>query len=400
MREDMTMPPPEREIDLLDRLTILAKNKLLIGKIGLGCFIASLAIAFLLPKTYRAETRVVVPQQTAPGMSSQLLSQLAGGNAGLSAMLGASGAGDLFVGLAQSRTLLDNIITKFKLRELYGEDTFIDARKKLVKRLDVKLDKKSNIVVIALEDRDPVRAADMANAFVDELKVLNRSLALTEAGQRRLFYEEQLKDTKAKLTQAEDGLRGFQERTGALHVEEQVKAQIKNIAQLRAELASKEVEIKVMGTYATRNNPDLQKAEEALRGMRAELAKLETRSGTGPDPLMSTGRMPSTSTEYLRKMRDLKFNETLYEMLLKQYTVARLDEAKDAAVLQVVDRAVPPEKKERPNRTAIVAVGTLAGLLAGALLVLLLEYNRTLISDPKIRTQVEQLKAYATSQWK
>jgi len=390
----------ERELNVLDQLTVLAKNKVLIARMTAACLVLSLMAGLLLPKSYRAETRLLAPQQAASGASGQLLSQLAGGAAGLSAMLSPSSQGELYVGLARSRTVLDNIIARFQLLELYGEDTNQDARKKLLKRLDVKLDKKSNIILVAVEDRDPRRASDMANAFVDELKGMTRGLAVTEAAQRRLFYEEQLKDTKFALVRAEEGLRGFQERTGALHVDEQVKAQIKNIAMLRAEIASKEVEIQVMRTYATAYNPDLQKAQEAVRGMRSELAKLETRGGTDADPLMSTGRMPSVGTEYLRKLRDLKFSEALYELLMKQYSIARLDEARDAAPLQVIDRAVPPDRQTGPKLAVIVAVGTLGGLLAGALLVLLLEYNRSLAGDPKVRAQVEQLKAYATSQWK
>lgn len=389
--------PAEDEINLIDYLIVLLKWKRLIVGITLSCVAITAIAGLLLPKIYRAETRVLPPQQSSVGMASQLLSQVGGGLTGLGSMLGATSQTDLYVGMLRSRTIFDSLITRFDLKKLYHDRTFEEARKSLNRKITVQADPKSNVIVIAVEDKDPKRAADMANAFVQELKRMTKGLAVTEAAQRRLFFEEQLKDTKETLIKAEEEVKGFQERTGTLHVEEQVKAVIRNIAQLRAEIAAKEVQIKVVKTYTRPNNPDLQRDEAALNGMRAELAKLESKGGKGSDPLMPTGRMPSVGTEYVRKLRDLKFNETLYELLLKQYELAKLDEARDAAVIQVIDRALPPEKQEKPKIKNMVVIAAFVSFIGSIVIAFFMEQREKLINEPRNRERIDRLKQYASS---
>lgn len=384
--------PGEEEINLIDHLIVLLKWKKLIVGIPLSCVVITAITALLLPKTYRAETRIMPPQQNSTGFASQLLSQAGGTLTGLSGILGGNSQNDLYAGMLQSRTVLDNIITKFDLRERYRNSTFTDARKNLARRLTVTLDPKSNIILVAVDDREPQRAAEMANAFVEELRMMTKGLAVSEAAQRRLFFEEKLKDAKEGLIGAEERVKLFQEKTGALQVDEQVKAVIKNIAQLRAEIAAREVEFKVLKTYSKPSNPDVQKAEAALSGMKAELAKLESRKGSGNDPLMPTGRMPSVGTEYIRTLRDLKFNETLYELLLKQYEVAKLDEAREAVVIQVIDRAVPPEKKIKPKVTAMVVLAGLVSFLFSVAAAYFLEQKEEIVSNPANRERIDKLK--------
>jgi uncharacterized protein involved in exopolysaccharide biosynthesis len=249
-----------------------------------------------------------------------------------------------------------------------------DARKKLVESLKVQEDRKSGIISLTVEDRDPKRAADMANAFVEELKSVAGGLAISEAGQRRMFFEDQLRQTKDSLARAEEEVKGFQQRTGAFQVDAQAKAIIEGIANLRARIAVKEVEAKVLRSFATAQNPDLQRTEEEVRALRIELEKVESGKGRGFDPLMSSERVPAIGMEYLRKLRQLKYNETLYELLVKQYELAKLDEARDAVVIQVIDQAVPPERKSRPQRTLIVLLTTVTMLFLSVFFVLLLEH--------------------------
>jgi tyrosine-protein kinase Etk/Wzc len=224
------------------------------------------------------------------------------------------------------------------------------------------------MIVVSVEDRDPKRAADMANAFVEEMIGVTKGLALTEAAQRRLFFEEQLKEVKLALARAEEGIKGFQEKTGALKIDDQARAVIQGIGNLRAQIAAREVQYKVAQTFATPQNPDLQRIGEELRGLKEELYKLERKGGNNPDPLMPTGRMPSIGMEYLRKLRDVKYNETLYELLAKQYEMAKLDEARDAAVIQIIDKAVQPERKVKPKRALIVVSSTFIGFLLSVFL--------------------------------
>jgi capsule polysaccharide export protein KpsE/RkpR len=210
----------------------------------------------------------------------------------------------------------------------------------------------------------------MANAFVEELKSLAGGLAISEAGQRRLFFEEQLGQTKVSLARAEEEIKAFQQRTGMFQVDAQARAIIEGIARLRAGIAVKEVEAKVLRSFATAQNPDMQRLEEEIRALRSELEKLETSKGSGFDPLMPSGRVPEMGTEYLRRLRQLKYNETLYELLSKQYELAKLDEAKDAAVIQVIDRAVTPERKSWPPRAWIVLLAAVTSLSLSVFIVL------------------------------
>jgi tyrosine-protein kinase Etk/Wzc len=251
-----------------------------------------------------------------------------------------------------------------------------DARDKLGSALTARSGKDS-IITIHVEDRVPRRAADMANAFVEELKALNSGLAVTEAAQRRLFFEEQIRDVKAALLKSEEGIKGFQEKTGALKIDEQAKVIIAGIANLRAQISAREVLQKVMRTYATSQNPDLQKVEEEISGLKLELKKLEEKGGGGYDVLMPTERMPSVGMEYFRKLREVKYNETLYELLAKQYELAKLDEARDAAVIQVIDKAVTPEKKVKPKRLLIVTVSVLCAFFLSVFAAFLVEYARS-----------------------
>lgn len=388
----------EHEINLLDYLITLLKWKKLISGITLAALFLAAMAALVLPKTYRAESRILPPQQGNSGMAAQLLSQA--GLTGLGGMLGGNGLTDLYLGMLQSRTVLDKIITRFELKALYDVRTMDDARKRLRKKINMQSDPKSNVIVITVDDRDARKAAAMANAFVEELRGMTKDLAVTEAAQRRLFFEGQLKETKESLIKAEEAVRGFQERTGTLQVDEQVKAVIKNIAQLRAEIAAKEVEIRVAKTFSKPSNPDLQRSEANLSGMKVELAKLQTRSGNGNDPMMPTGRMPSVGAEYLRKMRDLKVNESLYELLLKQYEAARLDEARDAAIIQVIDRAVPPEKSVKPKMFSLLLMAGFLSFAGSIMLAFFLEQKESACRQPENRERIAQLKRYAAFGYK
>lgn len=384
------------EINLLDYLIVLLKRKKLIIGITLGAAIITAIISLIMSPVYRAETKILPPQQSGSSLALGMLSQTGGISDIATAALGLKTPGDLYIGILKSRTVADRIIDRFDLMKLYDAEYREDARKELIEdALEATGDKKSGIITISVEDKDPKRAADMADAFVEELKNLTKGLAVTEAAQRRLFFEEQLKDTKVSLLKAEDAMKGFQEKTGVLQVEEQAKAVIEGIANIRAQVAAKEVELKVMRTYSTSNNPDLQKAEEALRGLKAELNKLEARGGSGHDPLMPTGRMPAVGIEYIRKLRDLKFNETLYELLAKQYELAKLDEARDAVIIQVVDKAIPPDKRAKPKRTLMVAIATFTGFFLAVFAAFFMEFKERTSNDPENKERFETLKRHA-----
>lgn len=386
----------EDEINLLDYLIVILKRKKLVISITLGAAIITAIIVFIITPIYRAETRILPPQTGSSSIALSMLTQMSGAQ-GITESLGLkTPSGDLYVGMLKSRTIADRIIDRFNLIELYKADYREDARKELLEDvLGAETDKNSGIITISVDDKDPKRSAGMANAFVEELKNLTKGLAVTEASQRRLFFEEQLKDTKMGLVKAEEEMQGFQEKTGALQVDAQTKAIIEGIAMLRAQIAAKEVQLKVMRTYATAQNPDLQRAEDELNGLKAELGKLEAKGGSGHDPLIPTGRIPEIGTEYVRKLRDLKFYEDLYELLTKQYEAAKLDEAKEAAVIQVIDKAIPPEKIAKPKRILIILIATFMGFFLSIFVAFFAEYKERASKEPENKERFETLKRYA-----
>lgn len=380
-----TRKDKDYEIDLAECIGIFLKNKKTIAAVTGVFAIVSIIVSLVLPPIYRAETKILPPQQGSSGIAAQLLSQL-GGIASLGA-LGLGPAfktpGEMYVGMLKSRTVYDRIIDMFQLEKVYDVKYKEDARRELDDAVDSKI--KDGIITLSVEDKDPKRAAEMTNAFVDELMGLTKGLAVTEAAQRRLFFEEQLGSVKVALTKSEEEIKGFQERTGALKIDEQARAVIGGIARLRAQIAAKEVQQKVMLAYATPQNPDVQRVQEELRGLREEANKLEANKGSGHDPMMSTGRIPSVGSEYIRKFRDFKYNETLFELLAKQYELAKLDEARGAVVFQVIDKAVTPEKRAKPRRILIVSIATFTGFILSLLAVLLREYLRPILASRTVQ---------------
>lgn len=378
------MSAESREADLVDMLRVLRRNARRIGAVTAISAVVALVVCLVFPKSYRSETRLYPPQDRVEGLAAQMMGQ-AGGLVALAAGAGASlkTPGDLYVAIVKSRTVLDRIVDRFDLLKLYGKKFRQDARKKLLARLTIREDRKSGIIVLAVDDRDPKRAADMANAFAEELKALKSGLAVSEAGQRKAFFDGQLVRAKEALTDAEENIKTFQQRTGLFQVDAQARAIIEGIARLRAGIAAKEIEIGVLRSFATERNPDLQRAEEEARAMRIELSKLETRKGSGFDPIMSSGRVPEIGVEYLRRLRELKYNEVLFELLSKQYELAKLEEAKGSLVIQVIDRAVPPERKHSPKTALIVLLAAGAAFFLCVLYVLLLEYHGGRLAGPR-----------------
>jgi uncharacterized protein involved in exopolysaccharide biosynthesis len=359
------IPPTadDDEINLLDLLIVLAKHKRMIATVTFGAALLSVIGSLLLPNIYTGTAKVLPPQQS-QSTAAMLLGQL-GGLAGLAGnSLGIKNPNDLFVGMLKSRTVADNIIARFELQNVYDRDTMVETRKDLADNSTITAGK-DGLITVDFDDEDPKRAAAVANAFVEELDKLTQSLAVTEAGQRRLFFERQLQQAKEDLSKAEVALKVTQEQTGLIKLDDQGKAIIESVAALRGQISAKEVELRAMRTFTTENNPDYVRVQQQLAGLRSELAKLERAriSGEG-DILLPTGKVPEAGLEYLRKFRDVKYQETIFELLAKQFEVAKIDEAKEAAIIQVVDHAIAPDRKSKPRRALIVIAATLiSGIL-------------------------------------
>jgi tyrosine-protein kinase Etk/Wzc len=338
--------------ELLTRLT--AKKWLIAGSAVAGGLIAA-AIAFSIPNMYTATAIVMPPQQPQTAVSS-LVGQLGPLAAVAGHDFGLKTPGDLYVGLLGSRTIADRLIERFHLSSLYDTKTMVDTRGKL-KAYTRFSSGKDSLIHVEVDDHDPKRAADLANAYVAELNAQNTLLATSEATQRRLFLENALRDEKTALVSAEEMMKQTQTRTGVIQVEGQTSVAIAAVAQVKAQITAGEVAMQRLKMGATNENPEVLRLEAELNALRVQLRNLQQSPRSASDPIVPTSAIPQAGLDYLRGLRELKYHEFLFEMLSKQYEAARIDESKVAPALQIVDIAVPPDKKSGPHRGLMIVFG-------------------------------------------
>lgn len=383
------------EISLLDLLIVVAKHKTMILAVTLGVAAVSLVVSLLLPNIYTGTAKVLPPQQS-QSAAAMLLGQL-GGLAGLAGgSVGLKNPSDLYVGMLKSRTVADGVIARFDLQKLYDLRTMVETRKLLADNTYIAAGK-DGLITVEFEDRDPNRAAAVANAYVEELDRLSQNLAVTEAAQRRLFFERQLKQAKEDLGNAELALKVTQEKTGLIKLDDQGRAIIEAVAALRGQIAAKEVELRAMRTFTTEGNPDYVRVRQQLAGLRAELTKLErSQIGGRGDILLPTGRVPEAGLEYVRKFRDVKYNETIFELLAKQFEAAKIDEAKEATIIQVVDKAIVPDRRSKPKRLVIVTLAILVAGFVALVWAFVREARERAAQDPMQAARIAALRRYAS----
>lgn len=373
------------EIDLLDVMIVLARHKKWIAGCTIGIGGAALVTSLLMTPIFTSSAKIMPPQQQSSGLAAMMgqLGALAGAAGGIA---GLKNPNDLYVGMLQSQTVADHLISRFKLKERFETETLVATRNQLASVSNISAGK-DGLINISIDDKDPKFAAELANAYIDELIKLTQTLAVTDAAQERLFYEKQLQTTKDKLAKAEVALKQTQEKTGMLQPDGQVQAIIANVAQLKATIAAKEVELVAMRSFATEQNPDYLRMQQEIQGLKAQLTKLEQGQPEAGGFMLPTGKVPQTGMEYVRKLRDVKYYETMFELLAKQYELAKINEAKDSSTIQVLDKATPPDWKSKPKRTIITLTGVCLGFFVGILLALIRESCRKIHRDSDGRWQ-------------
>jgi tyrosine-protein kinase Etk/Wzc len=346
--------PMEDEISLLDLAITLAKHKkLILGAPLLAAVVVAVFMLFM-PNIYTADTQIMPPQQQSS--ASAMLNQL-GALSGVAGAAGIKNPNDVYIAMLKSRTLQESMIRRFKLQNVYATKTPGVTRKTLAGVTTI-TSGKDGLITVQVDDKNPQRAAMLANGYAEALQQMTQVFAVTEASKRRLFFEKQLLQSKEALSDAEIALKRLQEKTGIIQLDAQAQLIISTAAGLKGQIAMREVELGAMRTFATGNNPDYIRTQQVLAGLREQLAKVET--GT-----VTTSKVPETGLEYIRKVRDLKYAETIYEMLAKQFEMAKIDEAKESSVIQVLDKAVVPEQKSKPARSKTVLLAAVAtGFLA------------------------------------
>ena len=355
------------EFDLFDLLLALAKHKV---SILLTTFLAALVAAItvmLVHSTFTAKALIMPPQQGASGTA--LVSQLGGlaSIAGLGGIAAPRDPNDLYLGLMESVTLQDALIKRFNLQSVYRQPRLSATRAKLADNSKFVVEK-GGLISIAVKDHDPHRAADIANAYVDELHSMNSRIAIGDASLRRLFFGEQLAEEKDRLADAEVALKKTEEETGAIAPVGQTSVVISQVAQLQSQIISREVQLQALRTSSTDENPEVVRATNEVEGLRAKLRELESsQSGHVPgDISLSPRGVPQAQLEYVRKQRDVTYHTLLFDLIARQYEGARLDEAKAAPIIQLVDPAMAPDRKSGPFRALWVLLGGILGFLIGS----------------------------------
>jgi uncharacterized protein involved in exopolysaccharide biosynthesis len=361
---------PGDEISLLEMLIVVAVHKRMVLLVTAGFAIIAALVSLILPQRYTATVTMLPPQQASPA-GAALASQL-GAMGGMAAMASGSfgfrSPNEMYVAMLKSRTVESAMVQHFGLMQEYRKRYESDARKAFERHTDVNGSGRDGLIHISVEDGDPRRAADLANGYVDQFRNLSQHLAITEASQRRLFFEQELEHARSDLANAEQALQQTEQTSGVIQLDSQARALIESGAALRAQITAREVQIQGMETYATNENAQLVQAQRELESLRAQLAKLggSADNSTG-ELIVPKGRIPEAGLEYIRKLRDVKYSEAIFEVLLKQFEMAKLDEAKQGSLVQVVDPAVPPDKRSFPKRVLIVLLATALGFLAGIL---------------------------------
>ena len=378
----------------LDYWRVIWKRRWVIGGLFSASVLTAMVVSFLMPKIYES-TATLLPQ----------IDSKEGG--GLEALLAASGAGgaaqslgitmpgapatptDIFVAMLKSRIMADEVIKRFNLKELFEAKTMQDARKALEGNTKITVSKEK-VIKIMVEGKDPQRAADIANFYVSHLDRLNRTLNVSKASQNRAFIEKRLTETRVDLVKAEESLKVFQTQNKAVAMEAQSKVMIEAAAMIQAQISAQEVQLQVLSGYLSPDNPDLSRVRSGIEELKKQLILLE--SGRGGKGMLPGDRLhpamitvPSLALDYGRLMRELKVQETLYTLLTSQYEQAKITEARDTPTVQVLDPAIPAEKKTKPSiRLNMMIAGVLA-LFVGIFVAFFLEYLQRIKAQDKLR---------------
>jgi uncharacterized protein involved in exopolysaccharide biosynthesis len=395
--EESTNPfDDESEISVLDVLVLIVERKRFIMRFVLGALLLAVVVSFLLPVRYEAKIVLLPPQQNS-SIASMLTGQLGGALGALGALagggLGLKNPNDMYVSLLTSRTVEDGMVDHFGLMREYHAKRMSSARKELERRTTVVSGSKDGLIRLAIEDGDAKRAAELANGYVQEFRKLSATLAITEAARRRLFFEQQLQQAKDNLTAAEEAMAKTQQSTGVLQIDSQARALIESAAILRAQVVAKEVQIEGMRSFATDDNPGLVLAKQELAALQSQLERLAgSQHDDSSDLNLSKGRATQAGMEYVRRYRDLKYQETVYELLAKEFEIAKLDEAREGSIIQVVDAAVPPDLKSSPHRTLIVLGATILAFFVAVFWVFMRERTARAFEMPENRQRLNAIK--------
>lgn len=367
------------EISLLDVLAIPLKRKRAVLGLPILAAVVAFVVSLLAPNMYTATARLLPPQE--PGTGIQGLVSNGGGT--MYSLVGGKSSADVYVGILESRTVADDIIQRFGLKEVYGDSTMADVYRKLADRTRVNVSTKTQIISISVKEHDPVIAAAIANGYVDGLDRINRSMNITEGQRKRIFLEGRLTKVERDLAEAESELKDFQQKYRLVALEEQARTVVEGAARIRAEMISAETELEVLKQFRTDRQNETIMLKTRVAELGRQLAIAETgsngnKAGNGDpqgDPFQfSFQNIPELSMQFGRLVREAKVQEKLFELLTSQYELAKIEEAKDMNTIQILDRAVPPDRKSGPKRVMITALTAVSVFILAVLWAFFTEY--------------------------
>ena len=347
MKDEMNTPLAEEgesgAFDLLDVLQMIAEHLrlLIIAPLMVGLIV--LGGSYAITPTYTAMTTLLPPVQQES--SAVAMMQALGGLGAVAASGALKNQVDQYIAYIASRSVADALVERFDLVKRYGVELKPDARQVLAGETKISSGR-DGLIRIEFDNHDPKFAAEVANAYVEELAKLMGRLALTEAQRRRAFYETQLAKAKDNFDRAEVTLRSTGVSADALKANPQ--SAISSVASLMAEVTVKEIRLSEMRNYLTENSPEFKRTQAELAALRTQLERVQ-----------KDGQTPAVGGDYVTKYRDYKYNETVFELMSKQYEIAKIDESRESAVIQVIDLALPPERKSKPKKASLAIGATL-----------------------------------------
>lgn len=385
-------PSAQEDLTSLDILLIIAQRKKLVGMVTAICTMIALILAFTLPQVYTA-TVTILPSQ---GNSSMPASRLTRTNGAVGDEPGSTpemkNRSDMYVSILKSRSVADAVIQRYGLQSEYGKTDLAEVRKALEKRTDIDGSTKDELIRLSFSDRNPNRAAEVANGYVEQFRNLLQRIAVTEASQRRVIFENQLEKTKTGLEIAERALKSTQLSSGMMKMDGQAQAIIDAAARLRAQIAVEEV-IGAIRSYTGDENPTPTRARTELDGLRAKFDDLAgSTGGSADDAFLLKGEVSHEELEYARRLRDVRYYEAILDALAQRLELAKLDEAREGALIQVVDPAVPPEQRSFPKRGFLTTAGVVVGFTFGIMLALLQGGLARMQMNPAPKDKLDLLK--------
>jgi uncharacterized protein involved in exopolysaccharide biosynthesis len=370
------------EISLLDLLQVVVDNLRLLVLGPLMCGLVALGISFTIPPSYTAKTQFLPPQQQQSAAASMRASLGSlGGLAG--AATGLKSPADQYIAFMKSVSVQDALIERFKLIEKYEAKLKTDARLALTGSVRI-ASGKDGLISVEVDDTDPKFAADLANAHVDELRKLLGRLAVTEAQQRRMFFEKQLEQTKDNLGKADLALKSSGINSSVL--KSSPASAVEAVARLKAGISVQEVKLGSMRNYLTENSPEFKQALSELSSLKLQLAKAEKEEPADKG-----------ASDYVSRYREFKYQETMFELFAKQFELAKVDESREGAVIQVLDIAEPPERKAKPKKALIAVIATLASGFALLLFVFVRSALKNASQDEETKLKLQALKGSLNS---